>query len=185
MRIIGGVHKGRVIKVPPGLPVRPTTDFAKEGLFNILNNRLDYPSISVLDLFSGTGHISLEFASRGSRHVTSVDENFKCAGFLRSIGSQLNLDINAVKSDVFTFLKGSRSKYDLIFADPPYDLANIPEIHELVFANNLLNEDGLLIIEHGPKTKLQDLSHFMQHRKYGNVNFSFFQKEIKATGSAD
>ncbi|MCE3227781.1 MAG: methyltransferase protein [Bacteroidetes bacterium] len=176
MRIINGSHKGRVIKVPKGLPVRPTTDFAKEGLFNILTNKIDFDSVKFLDLFSGTGHISLEFASRGCKHITSIDKNFQCAGFLRSTSKELGFDINAVKGDVFDYLKKSKTKYDLIFADPPYDLPNIEEIHSLVFEKDILNENGLLIIEHGPKTDLSSKDHFSQHRKYGNVNFSFFEK---------
>jgi 16S rRNA (guanine966-N2)-methyltransferase len=177
MRIIGGTHKGRSIKVPKDLPLRPTTDFAKEGLFNILSNKMDLDQISVLDLFSGTGHISLEFASRGSSPIISVDQNFKCTGFLRSISKELNFNINAIKSDVFEFLKNSTSKFDLIFADPPYDLKEIPDIHKLVIEKALLSENGLLIIEHGPKTKLEHLEGFVQQRKYGNVNFSFFEKD--------
>jgi 16S rRNA (guanine966-N2)-methyltransferase len=180
MRIIGGTLKGRNIKVPPGLPVRPTTDFAKEGLFNILHSKIDFEGLRVLDLFSGTGHISLEFASRGSSSVQSVDSHFKCAGFLRSISNDLKLNISAHKSDVFEFLRTCNSRYDLIFADPPYDLPNIPHIHELVFRKGLLNPEGLLIIEHGPKTTLNELPNFLQHRKYGNVNFSFFSSNTPA-----
>lgn len=176
MRIIGGSHRGKIIKVPSGLPVRPTTDFAKEALFNILTNKIDFESTSVLDLFSGTGHISLEFASRGSKSITAIDKNFQCVGFLKSTSKDLKFDINAFKSDVFTFLEGTKAKFDLIFADPPYDLENIPSIHELVFKADLLTEKGILIIEHGPKTKLDEYANFTQHRKYGNVNFSFFEK---------
>ena len=174
MRIIGGSQKGRAIKVPHDLPVRPTTDFAKEALFNILHNRFDLESLEVLDLFSGTGHISLEFASRGSKQVWSVDKHFKCAGFLKSISKELGLNIHAMKGDVFDFLKSNKSAYDLIFADPPYALPEIPEIHRLVFDNHLLKPGGLLIIEHGARTPLSHLSGFEQQRKYGNVNFSFF-----------
>lgn len=174
MRIIGGIHKGKVIKVAKDLPVRPTTDFAKEGLFNMLANKVDFEGLTVLDLFSGTGHISLEFASRGAKDIVGVDQHFKCVGFLKSISKELGLNINAIKSDVFDFLKKSNSKFDLIFADPPYDLKEIPDIHKLVFEGGLLNENALLIIEHGQRTKLEDLQGFLQHRKYGNVNFSFF-----------
>jgi len=177
MRIIGGEFKGKTIKVPKGLPVRPTTDFAKEGLFNILSNKLDFTSISVLDLFSGTGHISLEFASRGSKNIIAVDSSFKCAGFLRSISSEMNLNITALKSDVFAYLSNCTQSFDLIFADPPYDLTEIPNIHALVFDKKLLSQNGMLIIEHGQKTQLENLSGFKQHRKYGNVNFSFFQAQ--------
>lgn len=176
MRIIGGTHKGKTIKLPKDLPVRPTTDFAKEALFNILANRIDFENTEVLDLFSGTGHISLEFASRGSKSNVSVDKNFKCVGFLKNTSKELNFNINAIKSDVFDFLQKCNLKFDLIFADPPYDLEEIPIIHALVFQHNLLKENGILIIEHGPKTKLGELDGFTQHRKYGNVNFSFFQK---------
>ena len=177
MRIIGGTHKGKTIKVPKDLPVRPTTDFAKEGLFNILSNKLDFENLSVLDLFSGTGHISLEFASRGARTIVGVDKHFKCSGFLKSISKELNFNINSIKNDVFDFLKKSTLKFDLIFADPPYDLNEIPDIHKLIFERELLNENGLLIIEHGSKTKLENLNGFTQHRKYGNVNFSFFENK--------
>lgn len=175
MRIINGTHQGKIIKVPKGLPVRPTTDFAKEGLFNILTNKINFEEITFLDLFSGTGHISLEVASRGGKNITSVDKDFKCVGFLKTISKEFKFDINTIKADVFDFLKTSKQSYDLIFADPPYDLENIENIHTLVFENKLLKEKGLLIIEHGPRTKLEALPYFKQHRKYGNVNFSFFE----------
>jgi 16S rRNA (guanine(966)-N(2))-methyltransferase RsmD len=178
MRIIGGKFKGRTLRVPNNLPVRPTTDFAKEGLFNILSNRLNIGELKVLDLFSGTGHIALEFASRGSKEVLAVDKNFKCIGFLRAASKSLDLQINTLKSDVFDFLKQCVGTYDLIFADPPYALENIPEIHHHVFERLLLSPGGLLIIEHGPRTKLHTLEYFIYQRKYGNVNFSFFQAAI-------
>ena len=179
MRIINGTQRGKIIKVPKGLPVRPTTDFAKEALFNILANKIDIENTSVLDLFSGTGHISLEFASRGSNNVTAVDKNAQCVGFLRTISKELKFDINTVKSDVFLFLKNCKTSFDLIFADPPYDLDEIPKINEMVFTNRLLKENGILIIEHGPKTNLEHCQGFTQHRKYGNVNFSFFELKQK------
>ncbi|MBA2612615.1 MAG: RsmD family RNA methyltransferase [Bacteroidetes bacterium] len=175
MRIINGTHKGRVVKVPKDLPVRPTTDFAKEGLFNILNNKINYEETKVLDLFSGTGHISLEFASRGSRSILSVDKHFKCVGFLKATSKELKFEIDTIKSDVFDFLKKCNQKFDLIFADPPYEMENIPTIHQLVFDKQLLNENGILIIEHGPRTNLETLPGFVQKRSYGNVNFSFFE----------
>src|SRR5690606_31516749 len=112
MRIIGGRHRGRVLRVPPGLPVRPTTDFAKEGLFNILNNRVDLENCVVLDLFTGTGHIALEFASRGATPVTAVDENFRCVSFVREAAAKLDLGIKTVKDDVFHFLKNTSAKYN-------------------------------------------------------------------------
>lgn len=173
MRIIGGIHKGKRIDVVKGLPVRPTTDFAKEALFNILINKLDFENLQVLDLFSGTGNISLECASRGA-NVTAIDANFKCTKFVHDTAKQLNLLVNTYKSDVFKFISSHEQSYDLIFADPPYDLVNIPDIHKYVFENHLLKENGWLIIEHGAKTKLETLPYFTEHRKYGNVNFSFF-----------
>ena len=173
MRIIGGIHSGKTIHVTKGMDVRPTTDFAKEGLFNILNNKLDFEGLEVLDLFSGTGNIAFEFASRGAT-VTSLDKNFECSRFISNTAKTLNLNIHTLKGDVFKFLKTHTQKYDLIFADPPYSLENIPEIHQWVFQNNLLKDGAWLIIEHGPDTKLNALPHFFEQRKYGNVNFSFF-----------
>jgi len=175
MRIINGTHRGKIIRVPKGLPVRPTTDFAKEALFNILTNKVNFEETIFLDLFSGTGHISLEVASRGSKNITSVDNDFKCVGFLKTISKEYKFDINTIKADVFEFLKTAKTRYDLIFADPPYDLKNTQNIHTLIFENNLLNQNGIFIIEHGPKTKLDSLPNFTQQRKYGNVNFSFFE----------
>lgn len=182
MRIIGGIHSGKTIHVSKGMDVRPTTDFAKEGLFNILNNKLDFEGLEVLDLFSGTGNIAFEFASRGAK-VTCLDKNFECSKFISETAKKLNLNINTLKGDVFKFLKTQSStssltgnqKYDLIFADPPFLLETIPEIHQLVMEHNLLKENAWLIIEHGPTTKLNELSHFFEQRKYGNVNFSFFR----------
>lgn len=139
----------------------------------MLNSRVDLQGLNVLDLFSGTGNISLEFASRGCR-VTSVDQNARCCSFLRNTATELKLDVHVLKGDVFEFLKSSVDKFDLIFADPPYELEKIPEIHKLVMENNLLKPDAELIIEHGPRTHLDTLPGFVQHRKYGNVNFSFF-----------
>lgn len=178
MRIIGGTHKGKQIHPPKNLPVRPTTDFAKEGLFNILNNRLDFENLTVLDLFCGTGNISLEFASRGAAKVYSVDKHSACLYFVKETARELRLsNVFTERADVFKYLKSAHGTFDLVFADPPYELANIPEIHALVFENNLLNADGLLIIEHGPRTNLQSLAHYLETRHYGNVNFSFFEKQ--------
>jgi 16S rRNA (guanine(966)-N(2))-methyltransferase RsmD len=175
LRIIGGTHKGREIKVDKGLPVRPTTAFATESLFNILRNRFDYGEISVLDLFSGTGHISFEFASRGTKSIESIDKNFKCVQFQNKIKSQFDWPIYVSKSDVFSFLtKPCASPFNIVFADPPFDIENYEDLHRLVFENNFVDEKGCLIIEHGPKTKLENLPYFSEHRKYGNVNFSFF-----------
>jgi 16S rRNA (guanine(966)-N(2))-methyltransferase RsmD len=176
IRIISGTHRGRKLHAPKNLPVRPTTDFAKESLFNILNNHLDFEGINALDLFSGTGNISFELASRGAKTVTAVDNNAKCCAFVKQTAEEFGFtNIRTVKSNAFSFLKGMSAKYKLIFADPPYDLKTTPTIPPLVFENNLLEEDGILIIEHDRETDLSQLEHFKEKRVYGNVNFSVFQ----------
>lgn len=173
MRIIGGQYRGRSIQPPKGLQLRPTTDFAKEALFNILHNKSEIENAEALDLFCGTGNISLEFASRGAR-VRSVDRNFACTRFITETARSLGLPVVAVKQDVFKYLENEKAKYEIIFADPPYDLPNIPEIHALVMNHQLLKAEGWLVIEHGPKTDLSQLEHFIEQRKYGHVHFSFF-----------
>lgn len=175
MRIIGGTHRGKVLKAPNGLPTRPTTDFAKEGLFNILNNRIDFEGIEVLDLFCGTGNISFEFASRGAKLVTAVDEHGKCIAYIQKEAAALKLDcINTQRGNVFKFLAQTGKPYDLIFADPPYDIPNYLELQNLLVTNNWLKEDGLLLIEHPKKTDFSSAPLFKETRNYGNVNFSFF-----------
>lgn len=173
MRIIGGLHKGKTISPPKGLLLRPTTDFAKEGLFNILTNKFDFENCRVLDLFGGTGNISFEFASRGA-DVSTVDKNYNCVKYINNTAKLLNLNVVCFKSDVFTFLKNENNTYDIIFADPPYDMQNTEQIYDIVSNSNLLKAGGLLIIEHGPKLSLGNLNGFIEQRKYGNVNFSFF-----------
>src|SRR5690606_27059513 len=149
MRIIDGSLKGLRLDPPKNLPVRPTTDMAKEALFNILQNKLDIEDLKILDLFSGTGNISLEFGSRGAQEITSVDLNFGCYNYLKLKSKELKLEqIKPLKGDVFKFLSSTSETYDLIFADPPYDITRIPEIATLVFDKKLLRENGLLIIEH-------------------------------------
>ncbi len=177
MRIISGIHKGRKIIAPKKLPVRPTTDLAKESLFNILNNRFYFDEISVLDLFAGTGSISYEFASRGSENITAVDQDFGCVKFINQISDDLELNIQVLKADVFKFLENSFQKYKIIFADPPYALSEeqFKNIHDLVFKNNLLEDDGLLIIEHSKHTKLTGLEHYAFGKVYGGNAFSFFE----------
>lgn len=175
MRIIGGKLKGLRLNPPPNLPVRPTTDMAKEALFNILYNQYDFEELKVLDLFSGTGSLSIEFASRGVQEVISVDKNVGCYNFLKNTAKQLKLDaIKANKADVFKFLEQETEKYDLIFADPPFDIPQIPLIPELVFKNNLLNPGGLLIVEHPTLKKIDSHPNFKEQRKYGYSSFSFF-----------
>ncbi|MFV0530486.1 MAG: 16S rRNA (guanine(966)-N(2))-methyltransferase RsmD [Flavobacteriales bacterium] len=178
MRIISGKYRGKRLTAPKNLPVRPTTDMAKESLFNILNNRYYFQNIRVLDLFSGTGNISYEFASRGTMDIICIDQNFHCIKFIKKIISELSLEkeITPVKSDVFKFLRNHQSSYNLIFADPPYDFSKeqYHSIPDLIFQNRLLYEDGLLVIEHSPYTELSQHPHFMEQRKYGSVCFSFF-----------
>lgn len=179
MRIIGGTYKGKQIIAPKNLPVRPTTDFAKEGLFNILNNKVDFEGLTVLDLFCGTGNISLEFASRGAQKIYAIDKHTPCLFFLKDTAKALKLNsIITDRADVFKYLEKSHSTFDVIFADPPYELENIAAVHDLVFKHKLLNADGWLIIEHSQKTDLSMKQNYIETRKYGNVNFSFFSQSI-------
>ena len=145
MRIISGKYKGRRISPPKGLPVRPTTDMSKEALFNVLNNHFSFEGLKVLDLFSGTGNLSYEFASRGSTPITSVDGDFGCVKFIKQVASEYDFNIAATKSDVFSFLEKNKTSYDIIFADPPYGLDQkiFEKIVLLVFVNGLFNEDGM------------------------------------------
>jgi 16S rRNA (guanine966-N2)-methyltransferase len=176
MRIIGGNLKGIRINPPKNLPVRPTTDMAKESLFNILNNLIDFEGIAILDLFSGTGNISFEFASRGAAEITCVDRNFGCFNYLKRTATELKLEsINALKGDVFNFLETETQSYDLIFADPPYDLSTIPLIAPLIFERKLLKPDGILVIEHKSTQDLHQHPNFTEKRKYGFSAFSFFR----------
>lgn len=184
MRIIGGTLKGLRILPPANLPVRPTTDLAKEALFNILNNQYELENIQVLDLFSGTGNVSLEFASRGATQVISVDKNFGCFNFLKQVAQKHKLEnIKPVKADVFKFLGAETNQFDLIFADPPYDLPTIPKIPEIVFERNLLKAGGLLVVEHPSLKKLDSHPNFTQQRKYGYSSFSFFENKSRDTES--
>jgi 16S rRNA (guanine966-N2)-methyltransferase len=175
MRIVSGTHRGRSIHPPKNLPVRPTTDFAKESLFNILNNYIEFDELKVLDLFCGTGNISYEFLSRGCKEITAVDSSYACCEFVKKTIQALGFPkTKVIKADVFSFLKNSLETYDLVFADPPYDLEKLDQIVPLVIEKNMLNEGGWLIIEHGPRTDLSAQPNFKEKRVYGNVNFSFF-----------
>lgn len=178
MRIISGKYKSKRIFAPKNLPVRPTTDMAKEALFNILNNQYYFDEISVLDLFAGIGSISFEFASRGTTNITCVDKNTGCIKFLERINDELELNLTILKSDVYRFLQRETvQKYDVIFADPPYDFDadKFQSIIDLVFGNNMLQKDGLLIIEHSSQTDLSNNINFKNSRKYGGNMFSFFE----------
>ena len=175
MRIVSGRYKRRIISPPANLPVRPTTDMAKESLFNILGNYIDFDGISVLDLFAGTGNISYEFVSRGCSSVTAVDKDFGCIKFINSTAQKFEMkELTALRLDVFRFIATTKYSYDIIFADPPYQLGNIDELSKLVFEHELLNPQGWLIVEHPGEIDLSGSMHFYEHRKYGRVNFSFF-----------
>lgn len=181
MRIISGLHKGRKITAPKQLPIRPTTDMAKEGLFNIINNRLHFRNLKVLDLFSGSGNISYEFCSRGAGPVIAIDNNIECIKFIKKTALELELDITPVKSDVFKYLEKAPVKADLIFADPPYDFeeGQFLNIVDLVMGKEILGDKGILIIEHSKHTKLESSGFFRESRKYGNSVFSFFNPSLQ------
>lgn len=178
MRIIRGTHRGRKINPPPNLPVRPTTDLAKESLFNILENHLYFEDLKVLDLYAGTGSISYEFASRGSTQVIAVDINPQCIRFIVETATKLGFgQLKAVRSSSLGFLDHCSTRFDLIFADPPYDLEGVEEIARVTFDKDLLNDGGWLVIEHPAEKDLSELPGFFEKRNYGKVNFTFFRKK--------
>jgi len=180
MRIIGGTLRGLRLNPPKNLPVRPTTDLAKEALFNILQNQIDFENIKVLDLFAGTGNISLEFASREAAEVVVVDRSIHCINYIKDTARQHRLDqIKTYKADVFKYLELETEQYDLIFADPPYDLNRIPEISKVVFEKNLLLTGGMLIVEHQSLQNLSNHPAFTEQRQYGHSAFSFFKNVSK------
>ncbi|HEY2581505.1 MAG TPA: 16S rRNA (guanine(966)-N(2))-methyltransferase RsmD [Mucilaginibacter sp.] len=180
MRIIGGNLRGLRLNPPKNLPVRPTTDLAKEALFNILQNQIEFEGLKVLDLFSGTGNISLEFASRSAEQVTSVDRSIQCVHYLKDTARQHKLEsIKVFKDDVFKYLQYETEQFDLIFADPPYDLNKIPELPKVIFEKNMLLPGGLLIVEHQSLQNLSNHPAFVEQRKYGHSSFSFFKAPEK------
>ncbi len=176
MRIITGIYKGRYFDVPRSFKARPTTDFAKENIFNVINGYLDLDGAEALDLFAGTGSISLELLSRGCNRVVSVEADRDHARFigqcLKKIGAENDL---LIRGDVFRFVKSCRGQFDFIFADPPYALEQLPDIPDLIFAHNLLKDGGLLVFEHGKQNDFSGNAHFVEHRSYGSVNFSLFR----------
>jgi len=178
MRIIGGTFKSRIFRPGKNFKARPTTDFARENLFNILENRYDFENKKVLDLFSGTGSISFEFASRGCMNVTSVELDRFHHQFIGSVIETLGIKriVKALNVDAFKFINRSSEGFDLIFADPPYELKQIAEIPNLILNSNLLNNEGLLILEHGKTNDFSSLPFFRELRKYGSVHFSFFSR---------
>lgn len=177
MRIISGKYKSRRLQIPSNLRARPTTDFAKENLFNILNNRVDWEECVALDLFSGTGSVALELVSRGCPKVISVEKNQAHHEFIRKNKALLKAEeLHPVKADVFKYLQTCTETFDLIFADPPFDLATVEQVPELVLAQNILNENGIFIMEHSRKVQFKHLPLFVEERAYGSVHFSLFEK---------
>lgn len=176
MRIITGQFKGRRFDIPRTFKARPTTDFAKENIFNVLSGYVDFDGATALDLFAGTGSISLEMLSRGCSQVVSVEADRDHARFISECVRKLQVDNHVlIRGDVFRFVKSCRQQFDLIFADPPYQLPNLPTIPDLIFEHQLLAPDGIFVFEHGKQNDFSQHPHFREHRAYGSVNFSLFQ----------
>lgn len=175
MRIISGTYKGRRFDLPKNLRARPTTDFARENLFNVLSNQIDFDGISALDLFSGTGAISIELASRGAKRVVGVEIDRHHVDFIRKTLRVLEEDsVQVINGDVFKFIKSTDDSFDFIFADPPYDLKTLETIPELVLGNKMIKPGGLFVLEHSKKNDFSQTMGFVEKRVYGSVNFSFF-----------
>ena len=176
MRIITGIYKGRHFDIPRSFKARPTTDFAKENIFNVLTQYVDFDGAEALDLFSGTGSISLELVSRGCQTVVSVEMDRDHHRFIQECLKKLNTKACIpIRGDVFRFVKSCRQQYDFIFADPPYALEQLPQMPDIVMERGLLKEGGLFVLEHGKHNDFSQHPRFVEHRAYGSVNFSFFQ----------
>lgn len=176
MRIITGIYKGRRFDIPRTFKARPTTDFAKENIFNVIQGYMDLEDTVALDLFAGTGSISLELLSRGCRQVISVEGDRDHASFIRQCLQKLEDDAcSIVRGDVFRFLKSCRQQFDFIFADPPYALKELPEIPGLVLDKGILAEGGIFVFEHGKQYDFSSHPRFLEHRSYGSVNFTLFR----------
>ena len=183
MRIITGIYKGRHFDIPRTFKARPTTDFAKENIFNVLMQYVDFEDAQALDLFSGTGSISLELVSRGCRQVVSVEMDRDHHRFIQECLKKLNTDkCVPIRGDVFRFLKSCKQQYDFIFADPPYALKELPQIPDIIFERQLLKEEGLFVFEHGKDYDFSNHPHFLEHRSYGSVNFTLFTAKERAAG---
>ena len=187
MRIISGKYKGRRIAPPKNLPVRPTTDMSKEALFNVLNNHFNFSELKVLELFAGTGSISYEFGSRGCSPILCVDGDMGCVNFIKKTAKEFEFDITAIKSDVFKFLEKHSGNYDIIFSDPPYGMnqKEFEKIVELIFENELLDEDGMLVVEHSKYTKLDQMPNYSFQKNYGGSVFSFFVPKLRDESEED
>ncbi len=176
MRIISGKYRGRRFNPPKNITARPTTDFAKESLFNLLQNRLEFEGIDVLDLFAGTGSIGIECVSRGAREVTAVELAHTQQNFIIQLCKQLNIhNLQLIRGDVFKFINVCTLQFDFIYADPPYALETLPLLPSLIFEKKLLKPDGWFVLEHSAEDDFTHQPHFVEHRQYGSVNFSFFQ----------
>lgn len=179
MRIIAGSLRGRRLNPPQNLPVRPTTDMARESLFNILNNYIDYEDCTVMDLFAGTGAVSFEFVSRGVKEVTSIDINVQCTNFVKLCAQQMNVNnLHVVRADVFDLLKRVNRKFDIVFADPPYAIEGLATLPDAIFERQVLTDDGIFVLEHPREYLFENHPHFWQHRNYGKVNFTFFANKL-------
>ncbi len=179
MRIIGGVLGGRKLNPPTKIPARPTTDLAKEALFNILQNLVDFEASDVLELFAGTGSIGLEFASRGATSVTLVEKDATCCKFIKNTASDFKLSqMQVIQSDALKFISSVNSSFDCIFVDPPYALPQMDIIPDLIFEHQLLKEDGILILEHSTKNHFDKHPKCFKVKQYGTTIFSFFQSMI-------
>lgn len=179
MRIVGGVRRRRQIVPPRNFRARPTTDFAKENLFNVLQNLYDLEQVEVLDLFSGTGSISYEFASRGAERVVSVEMNPVHQRFIAATAQELGFgQIQSVKTNVFVYLKSmaGTESFDLVFADPPYDMPGVERLPELVFGGGFVREGGIFVLEHSAQKDFSGYPNFWERRSYGSVQFSFFRR---------
>lgn len=186
MRIITGEYKGRHFDIPKSFKARPTTDFAKENIFNVMNGYIDFEDAVALDLFSGTGSISLELVSRGCSHVISVEADKDHHAFIRQCLNKIGTDkCIPIRGDVFRFIKGCRQQFDFIFADPPYALPELQKIPSLIFEHNLLKPEGVFVFEHGKKDDFSDNPYFVERRAYGSVNFSVFILKQEADGTAE
>jgi 16S rRNA (guanine(966)-N(2))-methyltransferase RsmD len=178
VRIISGKNKGRKIIAPNHLPVRPTTDFAKEAVFNILCNQFDLNGMEVLDLFSGTGNIAYEFISRNVKNVVAVDINIACTKFIQLTAEKLNYNnLSVIRADYRTYIRQTNRKWDLIFADPPYEMEEVKSLPSVIFEKQMLKPGGILILEHKRAINFGDYPKFTDHRSYGRVNFSFFTEK--------
>ncbi|MBQ2673744.1 MAG: RsmD family RNA methyltransferase [Prevotella sp.] len=183
MRIITGIYKGRHFDIPRTFKARPTTDFAKENIFNVLMQYVDFDGATALDLFSGTGSISLELVSRGCQQVVSVELDRDHHRFIQQCLQKLNCKVCIpIRGDVFRFLKSCHQQFDFIFADPPYALQELPQIPELVFEKQLLKPEGIFVFEHGKDYDFSLHPHFLEHRSYGSVNFSLFTAAERTVG---